>query len=699
MADKTLGAGQIRRRFVDFFASRGHEHVSSSPLVPENDPTLLFVNAGMNQFKDVFTGRETRPYKRAVTVQKCLRAGGKHNDLENVGFTPRHQTMFEMLGNFSFGDYFKKDAIAWGWEFLTGELGLPKERLVVTVFDGTGENAPADDEASELWTAHIDPGRIYRCSAKENFWQMGDVGPCGPCSEIHIFNGEVAPATADQPGTGPEFDEDNYLELWNLVFMQYEKVAGGEMKNLPRPSIDTGSGLERVAATVGGFDSNYGTDLLSPMVERARTLAGSGMPSGAGEAPLRVIADHARATAFLIADGVFPDRVGRSYVLRRIMRRAIRHGTEIGLSEPFFHDVCRQVVESFGEVYPELSARAATIDEVVRGEEEAFRRTLDRGLRRLRSAIDSFDRKGSGGFPPDVAAELYDTYGFPLDLTGVILEEHGLSLDEAAAEAALKEKQGATGGRGAQLGNDSAVSDLYFRVQAEVGDTEFTGYAHDAGEGTVAALLVDGATVDAATPGTQVEVVVDRSPMYAESGGQVGDAGTITGTGGLRIEIVDTVKPVGSMHVHRGRVEAGSVRQGQTVTLTVDATRRSAIRRNHSATHLLHLALRETLGEHVVQKGSLVDAERLRFDFSHPRQVTAEQRVALEIRVNEMVLANAETATKLASLEGWSSSIMLRGVPMIWHAMLLVSTGGYCLVALPSCSYLRCRASRGYDSC
>jgi len=651
MAENKPSAGEIRRRFVEFFTSRGHAHVPSSPLVPQNDPTLLFVNAGMNQFKDVFTGRENRPYSRAVTVQKCLRAGGKHNDLENVGFTPRHQTLFEMLGNFSFGDYFKKDAIAWGWEFLTGELGLPADRLVVTVFNGEGENAPADDEAAELWAAHIDPKRIYRCSAKENFWAMGDTGPCGPCSEIHIWNGEQAPATADQPGTGPEFDEDNYLELWNLVFMQYEKLADGTMKSLPKPSIDTGSGLERVAATVAGVDSNYGTDLLSPMVERARALAGDAMPSGAGEAPLRVIADHARATAFLVADGVFPDRAGRSYVLRRIMRRAIRHGTEIGLAEPFMHEICKEVVRVFGETYPELSERAATIEEVVRGEEEAFRRTLDRGLRRLRGAIDDFDRKGSGSFPPGVAADLYDTYGFPLDLTAVILREQGLSLDEAAAEQALKDKQGGGGGRGAELGQDTAVADVYFGVHEAVGDSKFTGYAAEHGDAKVLALIVDGNRVDAVTPGTSVEVVLDTTPMYAESGGQVGDHGSITGDGGLVLRVDDTKKPVGSMHVHAGKVTAGSIREGMNVKVEVDHGRRSAIRRNHSATHLLHLALREVLGDHVVQKGSLVAPERLRFDFSHPRALASEQRKAIEDRVNELVLDNAETATKVAALD------------------------------------------------
>ncbi len=515
-----LTAAQIRRRFVDFFVERGHAHVPSSSLVPENDPTLLFVNAGMNQFKDVFTGREQRPYARAVTVQRCLRAGGKHNDLDNVGFTPRHQTLFEMLGNFSFGDYFKREAIEWGWSFLTEELGLPAQRLVVTIFDGTGEDAPADEEAAELWAKQVPAGRIYRCSAKDNFWQMGDTGPCGPCSEIHLYKGDQAPATAATPGTGPAFDEDDYVELWNLVFMQYEKLASGAMQPLPRPSIDTGAGLERMAAAVAGVDSNYGTDLLAPLVAEARRLAGDAAPGEAGEAPFRVIADHARASAFLIADGVFPDKAGRSYVLRRIMRRAIRHGADVGLDRPFMHAVCRRVVEIFGEAYPELAERAAVIDEVVRGEEEGFRRTLDRGLRRLHKAIEGHDA-GQPGFDPGVAAELYDTYGFPIDLTAVILREHSLALDEEAAEAALRTRQGGGGGRGAELGRDEAVADVYFEVQQAVGDTAFLGYTEERAEATLRAILVDGAQVDqarAAKGGQPVELVLDRSPMYAQSG-------------------------------------------------------------------------------------------------------------------------------------------------------------------------------------
>jgi alanyl-tRNA synthetase len=644
-----ISAHKIRQRFVDFFVQRAHTHVASSSLVPKNDPTLLFVNAGMNQFKDVFTGREQRPYSRAVTVQRCVRAGGKHNDLDNVGFTPRHHTLFEMLGNFSFGDYFKEDAIKWGWEFLTAEIGLPKERLVVTVFDGTGEAAPADDEAYEMWRQFVPEGRIYRCSAKDNFWAMGDTGPCGPCSEIHIFKGAEAPALAGQDGRGPAYEDTQYVELWNLVFMQYEKHPDGTMTKLPKPSIDTGSGLERVAAASARVESNYETDLLIPMVECARRLAGAGHSAERGEAPLRVIADHARATAFLVADGVFPDRGGRSYVLRRIMRRAIRHGTEIGLDKPFFHEVCAEVVKNFSDVYPELRERAATIDEVVRAEEESFRRTLDRGLRRVKIAIGEHNTAHETAFSPDVAADLYDTYGFPLDLTAVIVEEHGLALDEAAAEVALKKRQAAGEGN-TNLGEEKAVADLYFALHGELGDTQFLGYDALEGDAVVKAIVAGGRVVTEATDGTDVEVVLDRSPMYGESGGQVGDTGTIT-TGNVVVGVTDTIKPKGQMHVHKGRVTGGTLRKGDKVHVAVDGARRDAIRRNHSATHLLHHALRKHLGDHVLQKGSLVTPDRLRFDFSHNRPITPEQRRQIEATVAEMVLANAAADVQQQSME------------------------------------------------
>ncbi len=649
-----LGAHEIRRRFIAFFEARQHTFVPSSSLVPQNDPTLLFVNAGMVQFKDVFTGRESRPYTRAVTVQRCVRAGGKHNDLDNVGFTPRHHTLFEMLGNFSFGDYFKRDAIRWGWEFLTGPvseggLGIPGRRLCVTVFSGEGEDAPPDDEAVEFWTEFVPVQRIYRCDAKENFWMMGDTGPCGPCSEIHYYKGGDAPGDAGTAGKGPAHEEDSYMELWNLVFMQYEKRADGTMVPLPKPSVDTGAGLERVAATVAGVSSNYETGLLAPLVAEAKRLAGRSperVGDTKGEAPFRVIADHARAAAFLISDGVFPDRAGREYVLRRIMRRAIRHGTEVGLDEPFMHVVCQRVVDEFGEHYPELHARAATIQEVVRGEEIAFRRTLSRGLRRLSGAIEALDAERKE-FPPDTAAELYDTYGFPLDLTRIICSERGLTLDEARAAKVLQERQ--DGGE-TQLGSARRVDDLYFRVHDNVGDSEFLGYDITEATEPVVVVLVEGQSATEASAGTRVEMVFGRTPFYAESGGQIGDGGSLEADG-VRIEVSQTIKPVGTMHVHQGTVIQGTVRVGQQLRLTVDAPRRDAIRRNHSATHLLHHALREVLGEHVTQKGSLVAPDRLRFDFSHNRSLTLEQRHEIERRVNLEVVANEVSQSRVMTMD------------------------------------------------
>jgi alanyl-tRNA synthetase len=653
-----MDAHEIRRRFVEFFRDRGHTHVSSSSLVPDNDPTLLFTNAGMVQFKDVFTGRDRREYRRAVSVQRCLRAGGKHNDLENVGFTPRHHTLFEMLGNFSFGDYFKRDAIGWGWELLTEGLGLPADKLCVSVYSGEGEAAPADDEAAELWAAIVPRDRIYRFDAKENFWAMGDTGPCGPCTEIHIYRGDgPAPGHAGLPGRGPAFEDGAYMELWNLVFMQYERDAGGELKALPAPSVDTGAGLERLAGVIGGFPTNYETSLLRPMVAAAKRLAGR--PDGpigdmAQEAPFRVIADHARATAFLIADGVFPDRAGRSYVLRRIMRRAVRYGTEIGLDEPFFHQITREVVDQFGEVYPELRERRATIEEVVRGEEEAFRRTLDRGLRRLRVAVSELTQAGATTIAPELAAELYDTYGFPLDLTALIGREQGLGLDEPAAEAELRRRQAS--GAHAELGAGAAVADVWFEVQRKLaadgaGETRFEGYTALTGESPVLALVRAGQQVAVAERGEEVDVVVASTPFYAESGGQVGDTGVFTTAGGARLAVTDTVKPLAGLVAHRARVVDGAVRVGDVARLEVDAARRAAIRRNHSATHLLHYALREVLGEHVTQKGSQVGPDKLRFDFSHNRALTPEQRGQVERLVNEHVLTNAPSRVRELPLD------------------------------------------------
>ena len=649
-----LSAHAIRSRFLEFFKERGHAVVPSSSLVPHNDPTLLFTNAGMVQFKDVFVGRDHRAYTRAATVQRCLRAGGKHNDLDNVGFTPRHHTFFEMLGNFSFGDYFKADAIRWGWELLTEGFGIPKDRLVVSIYSGEGEAAPFDQEAFDLWAEIVPRDRIYACPAKENFWQMGDTGPCGPCSEIHIFHGDTAPGDARREGKyGPAHEDTRYTELWNLVFMQYEKLEGGAMIPLPKPSIDTGAGLERLAAVVEGATSNYGTSLLRPLVEVAKRLAGAdpSVDLGAGECPFRVIADHARATSFLIADGVFPDRAGRSYVLRRIMRRAIRYGTSVGLDRPFFHEVCRKVVDDFGDAYPELRERAATIEEVVRTEEESFRRTLGRGLRRLEAALGDL-AAGARDFPPAIAADLYDTYGFPIDLTGVICREHGLGLDEAAVESDVHRRQSAGEGE-LQLGQERRLGDHYFELQqAFAARSRFLGYQQEEVAGaTVLGIAVAGKLSQEAGPGAEVEVIVDRTPFYAESGGQVGDLGTIRGAG-LLADITDVQKPTGDLHVHRGVVREGTLRVGATVDVAIDRARRDAIRRNHSATHLLHHALRQVLGAHVVQKGSLVSPDRLRFDFSHARPLTDAQRVEVERLVNAAVLQNLDSQIREMSLAG-----------------------------------------------
>ncbi len=644
-----MRAHDIRTQFLEFFATRSHEIVASSSLVPENDPTLLFTNAGMVQFKDVFLGREQRAYQRATSSQRCLRAGGKHNDLENVGFTPRHHTFFEMLGNFSFGEYFKAEAIRWAWEFLTDNIGIPKHRLVVSVFSGEGEAAPFDEEARELWSQYVPRDRIYAYDAKDNFWQMGDTGPCGPCSEIHIFNGPSAPGDANKAGKfGPAYEPDRYMELWNLVFMQYEKLSDGTLTALPRPSIDTGAGLERLAAVVAGVGSNFDTELLSPLVATAKSLARAAGGNGDREAPFRVIADHARATAFLIADGVFPDRSGRAYVLRRIMRRAIRYGTEVGLHQPFFHVVCAKVVDEYAEVYPQLRARAATIDDVVRMEEEAFRRTLERGLHRYEVAYASL-AAGELTFPPTVAADLYDTYGFPIDLTALICRERGIGLDEAAAEEEVKNRQHNDAGA-VELGAGAATADIYFAVQARTGASSFLGYEATEVDSQLVAIIVNGREAVRASAGDVAELVFDRTPFYAEAGGQVGDSGRVEASGAA-FRVDDTRKPVGGMHVHRGVVEHGTLELGNTYKLVVDATRRAAIRRNHSATHLLHHALRTVVGEHVVQKGSLVAPERLRFDFSHNRPLSSDQRRTIEQHVNREILDNRDTSTRLMSLE------------------------------------------------
>ena len=641
-----MKAASVRSAFLDFFAQRQHERVASSALVPANDPTLLFTNAGMVQFKDVFTGAETRGYQRATTSQKCVRAGGKHNDLDEVGKTPRHHTFFEMLGNFSFGDYFKADAIAWAWELLTTTLGMDTSRMCVTVFGGEA-GLPPDDEARELWKRVTGFGddRIIGLGKKDNFWAMGDTGPTGPCSEIHVYMDGVPPAW---PTTDPR-SWAGWLEIWNLVFMQFEcKVKDGPLIPLPAPSIDTGAGLERMASVLQGVRSNYDTDLFTGILATAADLAGTRYGADpASDTSLRVIADHARASTFLIGDGVFPDKTGRDYVLRRIFRRAVRHGKLLGIDEPFMHRVCERVIEEMAPAFPDLLDRATVIKEVTLEEEKRFRATLDRGLGLLSDEFDRMRAAGQTEVGGKVAFKLYDTFGFPDDLTEIIAGEHGFTVDSAGYKAELT----AAKERSQFAGSDqTAVGDLHKRLASELGATRFTGYERTDGSARVVALAVDGARVERAGAGTRVEVVLDESPFYAESGGQMGDAGVLTTAGGARVRIDDTQKPAGDLYVHAGEVVAGALAAGDEVTATVDVERRDRIRANHSATHLLHLALKQVLGNHVAQKGSLVAPDRLRFDFAHFSAMTDEQKRRVEDLVNAEIRRNADSVIEVLPL-------------------------------------------------
>ena len=660
---KPLNGKEIRKAFLSFFEGKGHRIVRSASLVPANDPTLLFTNAGMVPFKDVFTGREKRDYLRAASVQKCVRAGGKHNDLENVGFTARHHTFFEMLGNFSFGDYFKEEAIAFAWEFLTKVLRLPPERLAVTVFAGEGE-IPADEEAERIWqqVAGLPPERIQRMGAADNFWMMGDVGPCGPSSEIHWHQGDDLPCEEEAEGRsckGVACDCDRWLEIWNLVFMQFDRDETGRLSPLPRPSIDTGAGLERLAAVLQGKRSNYETDLFRAIIDPVAEMAGIHYDDAPEEMRVstRVIADHARATAFLVADGVLPSNEGRGYVLRRIMRRAIRHGTRLGLDDVFFHRVCQAVIRQMSDVYPELAENESLIVEVARSEEEGFRRTLSRGLALIQSEIDA--RRGQTPIlPGDVVFKLYDTYGFPVDLTRVIAKEQGFLIDEDGFRRLLEEQRQRSTFAGS---GEKAIGDLYLELASRLGDTVFLGYEGEGteGEGKVLAIIRDGHLVEEAAAGDAVEIVLDRTPFYGESGGQVGDTGILTGSRGgtratraeLEVQIRDTQKPVGNLIVHRGRVVSGILRVGERVEARVDAARRQAIRLNHSATHLLHRALQEVVGPHVRQAGSVVAPDYLRFDYTHFQGLDPETLEAVEARVNEMIRDNAEATTREMPLD------------------------------------------------
>ncbi len=636
-----MKVAEIRSRFLDFFAEREHRVVSSANLVPANDPTLFFVNAGMVQFKDTFTGLEKRPYNRAVSVQKCLRVSGKHNDLENVGRTPRHHTLFEMLGNFSFGDYFKRDAIRWGWEFLTVELAIPADRLWVTVHQ-------SDDEAFEIWNEDVGvpAERIQRLGDKDNFWSMGEVGPCGPCSEIHYDHGPAV----DPQGGGPATESDRYVEIWNLVFMQFERHADGTTTPLPSPSIDTGAGLERIASVLQGVYWNYDTDCFTPLVAKASKLAG--VPRGRddeSDAALRVIADHARAAAFLVADGVMPSNEERGYVLRRIMRRAIRYGVKLGMKDPFLWQVAESVIEQMGEAYPELTEHRRFVLDVIRTEERRFAQTLETGLARLGGHLDALASLPDPMLDGDVAFELHDTYGFPLDLTQLIAEERGVRVDEAGYGAAM-ERQRALGRAAWKGSGEQAVGELY-RVLASECPTRFMGYDELTLPSTVHALVRDGAQVERIEQGQEAELVVTATPFYAEAGGQVGDRGTVRGPGDAVLRVLDTTHPHSDLVVHRVLVDKGSLALGDQVQLEVDRTLRDRTRQNHTATHLLHAALGRVLGSHVQQKGSLVGPERLRFDFSHHKPLTEQQLLDVEDGVFARILANGEVSTQVTPID------------------------------------------------
>src|SRR5499427_3704097 len=631
------GVNDIRSAFLDYFHKNGHEVVASSPLVPINDPTLMFTNAGMVQFKNVFTGLEKRPYARAVTSQKCVRAGGKHNDLDNVGYTARHHTFFEMLGNFSFGDYFKDRAIELAWTLITKEFELPHERLLITVY-------AEDDQAFTLWKkiAGLPEKKIIRIATSDNFWAMGETGPCGPCSEIFYDHGDHIPG--GPPGS-PDTEGDRFIEIWNLVFMQYEQLPGRRV-DLPRPSIDTGMGLERIAAVLQGTHDNYAIDLFGALINAVADLTDVDA-DGAQKASQRVIADHLRATSFLIADGVLPSNEGRGYVLRRIMRRAMRHAQLLGAKEPLMWRLVPVLEREMGQAYPELARAEALITETLKLEETRFRKTLERGL----SILDEESRglrqgdKLAGG----TAFTLYDTYGFPLDLTQDALRPRGIAVDTEAFNTAMERQREKTRASWAGSG-EAATEAVWFSLREKIGATEFLGYETEKAQGVVAALIKDGKEVAALSKGESGAIVLNQTPFYGESGGQVGDTGVMSADG-VRFRVTDTEKKAGDLFVHSGTVEEGTLKVGVPVALTVDHARRGAIRQNHSATHLLHEALRQVLGDHVAQKGSLVAPERLRFDFSHPKPMSAAEIERVEDIANDIVIQNSPVTTRLMAVD------------------------------------------------
>ncbi|MEQ3651576.1 alanine--tRNA ligase [Hyphomonas sp.] len=630
------GVNEIRETFLSFFEKRGHLRQASAPLVPQNDPTLLFVNAGMVPFKNIFTGAETPPAPRATTSQKCVRAGGKHNDLDNVGYTARHHTFFEMLGNFSFGDYFKEEAIEFGWELCTKEFALDPKKLLVTVY-------AEDDEAAALWKkiAGLDDSRIIRIGTSDNFWSMGDTGPCGPCSEIFYDHGESVPG--GPPGS-PDEDGDRFIEIWNLVFMQFDQQADGTRKNLPKPSIDTGMGLERISAVLQGVHNNYDIDLFKSLIAAEEDLYGA-KAAGDQLASFRVIADHLRTSAFLIADGILPSNEGRGYVLRRIMRRAMRHGHLLGAREPLMYKLAPALITEMGKAYPELGRAKAAIESALEQEEGRFQRTLGNGLSLLDKETAAM--KVGDALPGDVAFKLSDTYGFPLDLTQDILRGRDMSVDVEGFETALEQQRQDSRAAGFSSG-DQATDDIWFRVRDDAGATKFTGYDGTEGKGKLVAIASGGARVETLSAGP-AELVFDATPFYAESGGQAGDHGEIVFDGGARFIVRDVQKRAGDLHVHIGELVSGEVKLGDTASLHVDAGRRRAIMANHSATHIMHAALRKVLGEHVTQKGSLVEAARFRFDFSHNGPMTQAELEAVEDEVNAQIRENHPTGIQVTS--------------------------------------------------
>ncbi|GHD09994.1 alanine--tRNA ligase [Tianweitania populi] len=632
------GVNEIRSAFLDYFQANGHQPVASSPLVPRNDPTLMFTNAGMVQFKNVFTGLEQRPYSRAATSQKCVRAGGKHNDLDNVGYTARHHTFFEMLGNFSFGDYFKEQAIELAWNLITKEFGLAKDKLVVTVYH-------TDDEAATFWRkiAGLPEDRIIRIATSDNFWAMGDTGPCGPCSEIFYDHG---PEIAGGPPGSPDEDGDRFIEIWNLVFMQFEQLTKEERVPLPRPSIDTGMGLERIAAVLQGKHDNYDIDLFQALIRASEEATGV-KAEGKNRASHRVIADHLRASSFLIADGVLPSNEGRGYVLRRIMRRAMRHAQLLGARDPLLWRLVPALVREMGQAYPELVRGQPLITETLKLEETRFRTTLARGLTLLSDATSSLQEGDS--LNGETAFKLYDTYGFPLDLTQDALRQRGISVDLASFNTAMERQKAEARANWAGSG-EAATETVWFAVRDRVGGTEFLGYDTEQAEGVITALVKDGAEVEQAAVGDTVSVVTNQTPFYGESGGQMGDTGTLSGEG-FQLEISDTQKKADGVFVHQAKVVSGNLKVGAPVEMKVDHARRAKLRANHSATHLVHEALREVLGTHVAQKGSLVAPERLRFDFSHPKGISDAELEEVERMANAIVVQNSPVTTRLMAVD------------------------------------------------